>query len=69
MVTLRTTFAANLRATRKANGISQENFARMAGISRAYISTLENGAKAPTLDTVERLAGALGVDATVLLRR
>ncbi|MGB7374159.1 helix-turn-helix domain-containing protein, partial [Pontixanthobacter sp.] len=40
-MTLRETFAANLRRYRKAVGLSQEELAHRAQIDRTYVSSLE----------------------------
>ena len=53
---------ANLRALRKAKGMSQEAFADALAIHRTYVGGLERGERNVTLKTVERIASALGVD-------
>jgi transcriptional regulator with XRE-family HTH domain len=57
----------NLRALRKAKGLSQEAFADVLGIHRTYMGGLERGERNITLKTVERIALALGVDPADLL--
>jgi transcriptional regulator with XRE-family HTH domain len=52
-------FARNLRALRLARGWSQEELAHRAGLDRTYISSLERQKYAPTLDALDKLAGAL----------
>ena len=47
---LREVFATNLRRWRNARGLSQDDLAYEAGVSRSYLSQLENGA----LSTPER---------------
>ena len=59
--------AANLRRLRRERGLSQEQFALEHGIDRTYVSGVERGERNPTLVNVSRLAGALGVELTVLL--
>jgi transcriptional regulator with XRE-family HTH domain len=54
-------FAANLRRLRKAAGLSQEELAFRADIHRTQISFIEGGRRLPRLDTLVKLAGALGV--------
>ena len=41
---LRDVFATNLRRLRNAKGISQDDLAYEAGVSRSYLSQLEKGA-------------------------
>lgn len=62
-------FGAVLREARLAAGLTQEELSFRAGLDRAYISQLENDHKSPTLDTLFRLADALGVRASVLIAR
>ena len=58
---------ANLKRLRNATGISQENFATDAGLTRTYVSDLERGARNPTIRVVDKLAKALGVNLSELL--
>ena len=48
--------------------VSQEALAERAGVHRTYIGHLELGKGSPTLDTIVRIAKALGVDAADLVR-
>ena len=52
---------ANIRKYRVHRDISQEHLALESGIHPAYISKLERGEKCPTIDTLYRLAKALGI--------
>ena len=61
--------AANLRATRKAHGMSQEQLADVAGLHRTYVGSVERGERNISIDNIERLAGALGLDVAELLAR
>ncbi|MBB3236693.1 helix-turn-helix domain-containing protein [Phyllobacterium endophyticum] len=66
---IREIFARNLRTLRQAKDLSQEELAHRAGIDRTYISALERNVYNPSIDVVERLANALGVEAAELLKR
>ncbi|MFS2152587.1 helix-turn-helix domain-containing protein [Rhizobium sp. Rhizsp42] len=66
---IREIFARNLRRARQAQGLSQEDLAHKAEIDRTYVSSLERGIYSPTIEVVERLAIALGVDTADLIRR
>ena len=66
---IREVFARNLRAARRAKGLSQEELAHRAGIDRTYISSLERCVYHASIDVVERLASALDLDAAELLKR
>ena len=65
---LRTRFAENLIRCRKAANLSQEELAMRASLNRTQISLLENSQRTPRIDTVVKVAGALGVEPAALLR-
>jgi len=52
----------NLRRTRVATGLSQEELADRAGLHRTYISSVERGERNVSLETIFLLAQALGVE-------
>lgn len=58
----------NLRAYRKARGLSQEAFADVLGVHRTYVGGLERGERNLTLKSVERIAVQLDEEALALLR-
>jgi transcriptional regulator with XRE-family HTH domain len=58
---LRERFGVNLRECRKRLGISQSELSFRAEMALPSISLLELGKKQPRIDSVIRLAGALGV--------
>ncbi|ACS38037.1 helix-turn-helix domain-containing protein [Methylorubrum extorquens] len=60
--------AWNLRLLRGARGLSQETLAVDAGVAAPYLSGIERGVRNPTVDVLDRLAGALGVEIDALLR-
>ena len=56
----------------RARGISQNELARRAGITGAYLSQLVNRRRSPSFETMQRLRGALDVtfhDIFVIERR
>jgi transcriptional regulator with XRE-family HTH domain len=61
-------FAANLRRLREAADLSQEELSFRAAIHRTQISLIEGGHRMPRLDTLIKLAGALGVTFQDLLK-
>lgn len=65
---VREILAANLRALRRRQGLSQEELAYRADIDRTYVSALEREVYAATVDILERLARALDVQAWELLK-
>ena len=66
---LRETFAANLRRMRNAKGLSQDDLAYEANVSRSYLSQLEKGEYYASLKIVGRLAEVLEVEPDELLKR
>ena len=58
----------NLKRIRTAKAISQGDIARSLDVNRGFISTIENGKTNPTLATIVRLAKAVGVSVTELLK-
>ena len=50
-----------LRSLREKKGMSQGDIEKSTGLLRCYISRIENGHTIPSLETLERFAGALSV--------
>ena len=50
-----------IKALRERRGLSQEDLAARAGLSRGYLARLEIGLHDPTLTTLQKLAQALKV--------
>lgn len=63
---LRELVAQNIIDHRKRLGVSQENLARYAGISRSHLGKIENARYSASLDTLEKISRALGVKGAVL---
>jgi len=57
-----------LRAAREACDLSQEALAHDAGLHRTYIGSVERGERNISIDNIERLARALGVEPADLMR-
>jgi len=51
----------NIRELREAAGMTQGELAGRAGVSRPYLSNVENGAAEPTVKKAAAIARALGV--------
>jgi transcriptional regulator with XRE-family HTH domain len=65
----RAALGAQVRAVRIRRGHANASaFAERAGITRAYLSNIENGHRLPTLDVLLRIADALGTSVSSLLR-
>jgi transcriptional regulator with XRE-family HTH domain len=57
-----------IKKLREARGLTQEQVAKQAQVTKNYITMLESGArKSPSLSVLKRLARALGVPVTELL--
>lgn len=59
--------AAQLRAARKARGLSLDAVAKLSGVSRSMVSQIERGESSPTVATLWNLTQALQVDFAGLL--
>ena len=68
LMRLREVFATNLRRARNAAQLSQEALADIAGIDRGYVSELERGNYAVTVDMIETIADALNIEPAEMLR-
>lgn len=60
--------ATAVRDLRHVRNLSQRQLAARMNVPRTYISKIENGKAMPTLSSLQRLAAALGVDISALLR-
>jgi transcriptional regulator with XRE-family HTH domain len=60
--------AAQVREIRRTHHLSQRQLAGRMQVPRTYISKIENGKAIPTLGSLERLAAALEVDVSQLVR-
>ena len=54
-------FGENMRRVRRGTGLSQEALGFQAGLHRTEIGLLERGARVPRIDTLLKVATALGV--------
>jgi transcriptional regulator with XRE-family HTH domain len=59
--------AKNLRLIRLKMNISQEQLAEMADLHRTYVSSVERAERNISIDNMDKLAAALGVDLPTLL--
>lgn len=66
-ISLRTTLAENVRAFRKAHGVSQEELADLCELHRTYIGSVEREERNVSLSTLEVLSQALGISVAELL--
>ena len=66
---LRETFATNLRRLRNARGLSQDDLAYDAGMSRSYLSQLEKGVFYASIKIIGKLADTLQAEPEEFLKR
>ena len=61
MIRLRRQFAKRLKTLRIEKQLTQEELAKRTNLSTSFISNLERGVNAPSFETLESIAEALGV--------
>lgn len=66
MSEIRRRLGESVRALRLARGWTQEHLGERASLSYKFIGEIERGQGNPSIDTLERLSGALAVDVTDL---
>jgi len=64
----RAILAQNLRGLRATLGLSQEALAAKAGLHRTYVGSVERQERNVSVDAIEKLANALGVQMADLFR-
>jgi len=64
------TIAKNIKKLRKDKKLSQDKLSRLADVAHATIIKIESGGiKSPTIDTVQKIANALGVSLDTLMKK
>lgn len=59
-------FGTNLKKYRNQIGLSQERFAEKCGLHRTYISDVECFRRSISLENIQRIADALGIETYLL---
>jgi len=63
------TVAKNIKKYRKEKGLSQDKLSRLADVAHATIIKIESGGiQSPTIDTVQKIAKALGISVEDLIK-
>lgn len=57
-----------LRQVREDRQFSQDHVAEQAGLDRSYISSVENGKRNVSVESLQRITNALGVSLTEILQ-
>jgi transcriptional regulator with XRE-family HTH domain len=50
-----------VRVLRREQGLTQQELGRRSGLSRSFLSQVENGKSVPSLSSLTRISAALGV--------
>ncbi len=66
---LRQRLAEGIKRLRARSRVSQMELAERARMSRPFLGSLERGERAATVDTIDKIAHALGVDPADLVRK
>ena len=67
-ISARIMFSKNLREARLKRGWSQEDLAEESGLHRTYVGSVERGERNISVDNMECLAKAVGVELIELLK-
>ena len=67
MDTLKTILKDNIRYYRNLKGFTQEQLAEYCKLSTSYIAAIETGMKVPSLKSLHRIGGQLGIEVAQLL--
>jgi transcriptional regulator with XRE-family HTH domain len=62
-------FGQVIKAVRERQGMTQEKLAELAEIDRTYVSMIERGKRHPTLEVASRMASALSMKLSEVIRR
>lgn len=62
-------FGSLVRELRLEKNLSQEEFARICGIHRTYVGSIERGEKTVTIETAQKLSEALDVPLSKMFAR
>jgi transcriptional regulator with XRE-family HTH domain len=67
-LTIQDLFIANLKGYRKLRKISQLRLAELCNSSTGYIGEIESGKRFPSVNMIERIAAALGIESYFLFK-
>ncbi len=58
-----------IQKTREEKGLSQEVVSGLADIGRTHLSAIERGLRKPTMETFFKIANAMDIEASILLKQ
>lgn len=61
-------FGLTLKETRKRHGLTQAQLSDLTGISQSPLSRIERGDWNVSLEVIERIASAMGVEVEIIIR-
>jgi transcriptional regulator with XRE-family HTH domain len=67
-MSIRENFGQRLKVLRQHRKMSQDDVSLSSGVDRSYLSEIENGKSSPTLDIIDRIAKALNVSLSDLVK-
>ena len=67
-LTIQELFITNLKAYRKLRSLSQTQLAELCGSSTGYMGEIESGKRFPSVNMIERIAGALEIESWHLFK-
>lgn len=59
-------FGSNVRHLRESQGLTQEEFAKKAGLNRSYLGGVERGQRKICIENIARIASALSISPDIL---
>lgn len=67
MIAIATRFGRVIHSNRKRRGLSQEALAELSNLNRSYLGEIERGIAVPSIETMQKLADALGEKLSTLV--
>lgn len=67
MSTIAIKFGQVIRSNRESRGLSQEALAELSHLNRSYLGEIERGTTVPSIETMQKLADALGENLSELI--
>lgn len=61
-------FGGRMKQRRRELGLTQSQIFEQTGVAPSYLSAVENGRVNPTLNTIDKLARSVGLEAWAMLR-
>ena len=69
MISIATKFGHVIRKNREMRGLSQESLAELSHLNRSFIGEIERGIVTPSIESMDKLANALGEKLSFLVKQ